>query len=479
MVSGFFAYIRVIEMKVMKRLIYLLLPLAALVMLCGCTPEEEPVGAIELSAGQKELMQISPDGGSDYIRFSSLLEWTVEVVGDGAWLQLSQTEGAAGSARIRLDVGRNETSAKRSVVLNLCSSGVTVPVTVEQDKYEPTFELLDSEKEVSAAGATLSVRVKADVQYTFDAGADWIRIHETKIPFTYEHFFDVEPNPEPQMRSAEIRFISESETKVFTVTQRPAGSEKDDWKYESFMQRSLAMRFTADWCGYCPGMAKAFEAAETSMNGRLVLLSVHGGDSSLEFESAGPLMSRFHITGFPTGVIDARASIPNYSQSSYTTAAAKQVAEETWAAYPAKTGIAFTSTLTGSELTVDVDVYVKEADEYLITVLLLEDKIYGYQNGGGNNYEHKDIARLAITSVSGDPFTVEQDGSIWHGSYSATVPEVCDPDNLRVLVYVEKPYGSQTIVKGVETAEYGRYGDTYVDNCLAAPVGSEAPLELI
>lgn len=466
-------------MKVMKRFIYLIFPLLALVSLSGCTPEEEPVGSIELSAGQKELVQISPDGGSDYIRFSSLLDWTVEVVGDGSWLQLSQTEGVAGSAKIRLDVGRNETAVKRSVVLNLSSSGVSVPVTVEQDIYVPTFELLDSEKEVSAAGATLSVRVRSDVQYTFETGSDWIRVHETKVPFTYEHFFDIDPNPEPQMRSAEIRFISGSDTRTFKVTQRPAGSEKDDWKYESFMQRSLAMRFTADWCGYCPGMAKAFEAAKVSMNGRLVLLSVHGESSSLEFQSADPLLSRFHITGFPTGVIDARASIPNYSQSSYTTATAKQVAEETWAAYPAKTGIAFTSTLTGQELTVDLDIYVKEADEYLITVLLLEDKIYGYQNGGGANYEHNDIARLAITSVSGDPFTVEQDGSIWHGSYSATVPEECNPDNLRILVYVEKPYGSQTIVKGVETAQYGRYGDTYVDNCLAAPVGAEALLELI
>ena len=167
MVSGFFVYIRIIEMKIMKRLLYIFLPLFALIMFCGCTPEDVETleGSIELSGDQKELVQISPDGGSSYIRFSSLLDWTVEVVGDGSWLQLSQTEGTAGAARIRLDVGRNESSAKRSVVLNLSSYGVAVPVTVEQDAFVPTFELLDSGKEVSAAGATLSVRVMADVQY--------------------------------------------------------------------------------------------------------------------------------------------------------------------------------------------------------------------------------------------------------------------------------------------------------------------------
>lgn len=481
MVSGFFVYIRIIEMKIMKRLLYIFLPLFALIMFCGCTPEDVETleGSIELSGDQKELVQISPDGGSSYIRFSSLLDWTVEVVGDGSWLQLSQTEGTAGAARIRLDVGRNESSAKRSVVLNLSSYGVAVPVTVEQDAFVPTFELLDSEKEVSAAGATLSVRVMADVQYTFDPGVDWIRVHETKVPFTYEHFFDIDPNPQPEMRSAEIKFTSECGTEVFKVTQRPAGSEKDDWKYEPFMQRSLAMRFTADWCGYCPGMALALEAAESTMNGRLLLLSVHGGDSALESESCAFLLSRFYVSNFPTAAVDARATVPNYSQSSYVTSAVKDVAEETWEAYPAKTGIALASTLSGSELTIDLDVYVKEADEYSLYIFLLEDKIHAWQNGGGVNYEHNDIARLAITPADGDPLIVEEDGSIWHGSYSATVPEECNPDNLRILVCVEKPYGSQTRVKGVEIAEYGRYGDTYLDNCLTAPVGTEAPLELI
>ena len=88
MASGFFVYIRIIEIKIMKRLLYIFLPLFALIMFCGCTPEEEILkGSIELSAEQKELVQISPDGGSSYIRFSSLLDWTVEVVGDGSWLQ--------------------------------------------------------------------------------------------------------------------------------------------------------------------------------------------------------------------------------------------------------------------------------------------------------------------------------------------------------------------------------------------------------
>lgn len=463
----------------MKRIIFFLFSILIIASFAGCTPEAEPEGFIELSAGQTNLMEINPDGGNPYLRFSSLLDWYIEAEGDASWIQLSQTEGTSGNARIRMDVGRNETSARRSAVLNICSHGAVVPVTIGQDVYASTFELQDTETEISTLGGTVPVRIKADVEYSIDTDADWIHLQQTKAPFTYEHRFDVDPNPMLEKRSAEIRFISAGKTLVFNLTQRESGTEQDDWKYGTFVQRSLAMRFTADWCGYCPDMAKAFDIVKLSMAGKLLLASVHGEESALEFADATPLMNRFYITGFPLGVVDARALIRNYSQLSYISDLVKSVAEETWASYPAKTGIAFNSTLAGSELTVDLDLYVKEADEYKVTVLLLEDNVVGYQNGASYNYQHNDIVRLALTSVLGDPFIIEQDGTIWHGSYTAAIPSACNPENLRVLVYVEKPYGSQTIVKEVESANYGRYGDTYIDNCRTAAVGTAASLELI
>jgi hypothetical protein len=154
------------------------------------------------------------------------------------------------------------------------------------------------------------------------------------------------------------------------------------------------------------------------------------------------------------------------------------VAEETGANYPAKSGIACKSTLDGTSLTVDLSLYFKEADDYMVTVLLLEDGIVGYQNGGDNNYRHDDVARLAVTSISGDAVKVENDCTVVNKTYTATVKSNWQAENLEVLVYVEKPYGSQSKVKGVSGASYGNYGDTYIDNCRVAKVGTEAPLEL-
>ena len=55
-----------------------------------------------------------------------------------------------------------------------------------------------------------------------------------------------------------------------------------------------------------------------------------------------------------------------------------------------------------------------------------------------------------------------------------------DPDNMKVLIYVEKPYGDRDKVDGVDSrvVNYGNYGDTYIDNCRAVKVGETAELEL-
>ena len=224
------------------------------------------------------------------------------------------------------------------------------------------------------------------------------------------------------------------------------------------------MRFTADWCGYCPFMARAFNEAEQNMNDRFVTVSLHGGQSALEFSSISPFLNRFNVDGFPTGIVDARANIPNYNNTSTTASVAMAVAEETHENYPSQTGIAVNSTLDGTSLTVDLSLYVKEADTYRVTVLLLEDKIIGYQNGVAmsSRYEHNDIARQAV----------------WEKTFTSTISSKYKPENLRLLVYVEKPYGNREKAHGVDGAEYDNYGDTYIDNCRAVAVGENAPLEL-
>ena len=57
--------------------------------------------------------------------------------------------------------------------------------------------------------------------------------------------------------------------------------------------------------------------------------------------------------------------------------------------------------------------------------------------------------------------------------YSAALPSSLNKDNLYILVYVLKQYGSQTIIR---TADYGDY---YVDNAASAAVGTVQELVLL
>lgn len=459
----------------MKKYLFTLLAVIASVVGCDDTGTS-PVGEIQIASSSKDVLEIQPEGGKENVRFSSALEWHIEF--SEGWLTVEPMEGGPGTAKISISADINEDSQARQAIVNICTGGIEYPITVTQEAFVPTFELLDTEDQISCLGGEIVVRVYTDMDYDFQCDVDWVKSTSTKAPRTRKETFVVEPNTLPESRQATITFTAGELSQVFTLTQRPAGTEADDWKHEPFVDRSLAMRFTATWCGFCPYMATAFESAKAQMVGSLVLVSLHSADSNYPFSGTSTLAGRFGVRDLPTGIVDARASIPNYSATTTTAAATVAVAKETEATYPAMSGIALESVLTGSSLTVDLSLYFKEADDYGVTVLLLEDGVIGSQNGGGNSYRHDDMARLALTSISGESVTVSEDFSVWKKTYTAEINSGWDPENLKVLVYVEKPYGDRDKVAGVSNARYGNYGKSYIDNCRVVKVGEVGALEL-
>lgn len=459
----------------MKKCLFVLF--AVIVSLVGCDgPDDTQVlGEIQLSSSSKDVVEIDADGSIESVRFSSALDWNVDFSAD--WLTVTPLEGGPGPARITIKAGANETSETRQTVVNICSEGFELPITVTQEPFVATFELLDTEKEISCLGGEFVIRVYTDADYEYQCDADWVHLPDSKAPRTREVSVVVDPNASEE-RSTVITFCSGMTCKAFTLTQRPVGTEADDWKVDAFIHRSLAMRFTATWCGYCPAMGSAFESAKSQMSGALELVSLHGSDSDLEFSGTNTLVRRYKVNGFPTGVVDARASIPNYTATEVTATAAMDVAKETQEAYPAKSGIACSSTLNGTTLSVDLSLYFKEPDTYKVTVLLMEDGISGWQNGVSGTYIHNDVARKAVTSMSGEEVSITDDYQLWNKTYSVEINSGWNAENLELLVYVEKPYGSQSVVKGVSEASYGSYGDTYIDNCRVVKVGEDAGLEL-
>lgn len=254
---------------------------------------------------------------------------------------------------------------------------------------------------------------------------------------------------------------------------------------KKFSHRSLAMRFTADWCPYCPLMNTSLLEAQKASEGKLEIASFYAStcySSVLGFSDSYFYETYFNIEGYPTAVIDARADVPNYSPTSFMSDLVNALAVETETSYPTKTGLSIATSLSGSTLTADVKVYVKEADEYTVTAFLVEDNIISYQAdayaGNSQEYEHDNVVRKAVTDVLGESFEATTDAFVWQKRYTVEIPSDSNPANLSLLVCVSKPYGKQDKVKNYANyVSYGDYGETYIDNCLSAKIGTDVGLQ--
>ena len=434
--------------------------------------------SIQLGSGVEQEIILDSDGGSKIIRFTAPLNWHVELSGESEWLVLSPVEGEAGTGRVKVKAEANTSGGTRRAEFSVCSGTHSVQFYVIQDHYEMVFDLPETEMQVSSSGGILPIPINTNQDFDVISDKDWVVPSPSQGKRPEYVVVAVEPNLTNASRTAEVVVSSDMGEVAVTVTQDAVDAALAQWTEKSFASRSLAMRFTATWCGYCPMMGKAFDIAKARMDGSLELVSLHGSESDLEFSGTNQLGRRFAIGGYPTGVVDARASIQNYSSSDYTASLVEQVAQETRKSYPTVSGIAVDSYLSGTELTVFVPIYFHKSGSYRVSVLLLEDGIVGYQNGGGSSYTHNDVARYAFTSMSGESVKIESDNTVWTNVYTARVDSEWNPDNLKVLVYVERAYGGLPLVTEVSGAEYYNDSDTFIENCRSVPIGEAGQLEL-
>ena len=435
-------------------------------------------GKLELGTGVEQEIVLDSDGGSEIIRFTAPQNWHVEPSEGSDWLSLSPLEGEAGTGRVKVKAEANTSGGTRRAEFSVCSGDQSLQFHVIQDHFEMIFEVPETQMHVSASGGILPIPINTNQSFNVSCGQEWIVPSPSQGKRPEYVVVAVEPNLTGASRTSEIVISCDMADVTVTVTQDAAEGALAQWTEKSFASRSLAMRFTATWCGYCPMMGKAFDTAKEQMGDALELVSLHGSQSDLEFSGTNQLGRRFGIGGYPTGVVDARASIQNYSSYDYTASLVEQVAQETKKSYPTVSGIAVDSYISGTELTVFVPIYFHKADAYRVTVLLLEDGIVGYQNGGGSSYTHNDVARYAFTSMSGESVKIESDNTVWNNVYTARVDSAWNPDNLKVLVYVERTYGDLPLVTEVSGAEYYKDSDNFIDNCRAVKVGKAADVEL-
>ena len=422
--------------------------------------EEAPV--FELSASSAT---VGADGGNAEVTVTANIEYEYDITVD--WVtEKSVTDISETEKKHVFDVKPNTGTESRSVTISFCGNGACHPYTITQEGVEPAGYLNIDKTNVSVPAeesqAPVAVNVSSNMDWTVSSDSDWCVVSPSSGQNDGSFGISVSSNTSEEPRVANISVTSADGKISRNVSVVQAGVQTeygdDSWKSEEFHHRSLALRFTGDWCGYCPQMATAMKDADKELGYALEVISVHGGGSTHQNEVSIGLINHHGIGNYPTGLVDGRTYVQNM-EIPVTTQNIVTAARDTESRYGTLTGASWTSSLSGNQVILNISAYIKKSGSYKVTAYLVEDKIIGYQAdytyGASDNYEHNGVLRAAFTDVLGDEFTVSQDNIIKDFTYSVSVPSGCVNNNLRIVVFVEKADGSEYYVDNSATEKVG------------------------
>ena len=432
---------------------------------------EEPV--FELSDKEFEFIV---KGGEFEVEVTSSHDYSV--VSKPSWVRTGDVKQDARrphTHRHSFTVATNNTGAERSGVIEFTNSeGMTRKVKLIQKA--PYLTISAEEFSVSAAGGSRRVSIESSIDWKASTDADWFRLTPASGSGDGAVSVIVDRNNLSSARGGSFEIAAADGSVRYTVTLIQSGNNGENvgnWQELPFYHQSLVFRFTATWCTWCPYMNKAILHAQELYPGKIQQLALHCGGSDLQFDPAQTLMGTFKSYGYPTGIVDGRIKVNNGEETDVFALEYIAASKETETVYGTSSGIALSSVSSGQRVTVDVDAYFKVAGDYKITVLLVEDGVVHFQENGGDNYVHDNLVRAAATDILGESFRISRNLSHRAFTYTATVPEGCDMDNMRVFAYIQKSFGR------AEKIQTDDYGDYYVDNCATAPLGGTLGLRLV
>ena len=446
-------------------------PRSATLSFCGndmCIPftiNQEAGRIVPVFELSKNSASVDAVGGDVDVTVTANIDYeydiTVDWVTEKTVVDISETE-----KKHVFEVRPNTGTEPRSVTISFCGNGACHPYTITQEGVAPAGYLTIDKANVSVPAegsqSPVTVNVASNMNWTVSSDSEWCVVSPSSGQNDGPFAISVSANTSDDARIATVTVTSAdgSVSRNVSVVQAGVKTEygDDGWKREEFHHRSLALRFTGDWCGFCPQMATAMKDADKELGYTLEVISVHGGGSTHQNEVSIGLVNHHGIGNYPTGLVDGRTYVQNM-EIPVTTRNIVDAARDTESRYGTLTGASWTSSLSGNQVILNLSAYIKKAGSYKVTAYLVEDKIIGYQAdytyGASDRYEHNGVLKASFTDVLGNAFTVSEDNMIKDFTYSASVPSGCVKENLRIVVFVEKADGSEYYVDNSATEKVG------------------------
>lgn len=414
--------------------------------------------------------ELASEGGNFVVRVNSTVSHDYQT--DVSWIQETSRTVSGTITSYTFNASSNPGDL-RSTVIRFCAADRCLPFVVNQAAAQLSPELYIDKTNVavdySGTVDPIVVNVTSNTFWEAYVNSSWCRVIPSEGANDGEFQIVADANETPEQRTANI-YVSTADASIvrtLTVTQAPHPEDDGDavWADMEFYHRSLVMRFTADWCGYCPMMASAIELAKADLPDKIEAISVHTGGSSLENEFSLALSQYYGVDEYPLGLVDGISYVQNQAIA-YTKSKILNAVRNTESLYETLTTATWTSSVSDGLLTVDLSAYFKMYGNYKITVLLLQDNIVGYQadynSGSSNSYVHSDVLVGALTSVLGESVYVTRDNFTKNCNYTIDLPSDYDSEDFRILVYIQRE----------------KDGTYYVDNAASEKVGHIHMLEI-
>jgi len=198
----------------MKKIILVISSVLAVLFLASCNREPDPVLTID---GPKTYT-CSTSGMSSPINFYTTYPWTITC--EASWISISSRNGEAGDNQIEFSVSENlEPEARESLIY---FSTQTLRDTIKVTQSQKDMITVNGSKSYTfdAKGGSLSIEIKANIDFGVKIEADWIKRTELKSYDARTISFDILPNTDYDGREAMIIFRNNAITDSIKVYQK-------------------------------------------------------------------------------------------------------------------------------------------------------------------------------------------------------------------------------------------------------------------